>query len=141
MTTTFLAVAVCLGTGAVAADAVTIASPDKAIEFKVVPSDGRLYYEITNKGYAVVEASPLAMSVDETEITHGVQAESPKRYEINDTYPWRGVHSRATNRCNGATLSLTHGPTNTRYTLDVRVFDDGVGFRFVIPGDERARVP
>src|SRR6185295_15377650 len=60
-------------------------------------------------------------------------------YKIDEKYPWRGVHSEAVNRCNGAKIPVKHA-AGTSYTLDVRVFDDAAAFRFVVPGTGE-RVP
>jgi alpha-glucosidase len=60
---------------------------------------------------------------------------------LNERYDWRGVHSSAVNRCNGAKLPLKHKKSGIVFTLDVRAFNDGVAFRFVAPGDEKPRIP
>jgi len=60
--------------------------------------------------------------------TQGVKMGRPLRYNINEEYPWRGVHSKAVNHCKGAKIPLTHKASEIRFTLDVRAFDDGGGF-------------
>jgi len=45
--------------------------------------------------------------------------------------PGAGTRSRRTG--NSTTVALTHEPSGTRYTLEVRAFDDGVAFRYVVP--------
>ena len=49
------------------------------------------------------------------------------------TYPTRGVHAVAHDRSRGETYGFT-AQNGVRLALDVRVFNDGVGFRFVVPG-------
>jgi len=53
------------------------------------------------------------------------------------------VHSEAANICNGARISLRHKPSKTDYTLEVRVYNDGSAFRFIVPeaGNTDIRVP
>ena len=51
------------------------------------------------------------------------------RDEVKETYPWSGVRSTAVSHSNRAKLSLTNDLTSTPYTLEVRVFNDGVAFR------------
>ena len=64
------------------------------------------------------------------------------RDEVKETYRWSGVRSTAVSHSNRAKLSLTNDLTSTAYTLEVRVFNDGVAFRHVIPGDVAvSRVP
>ena len=45
---------------------------------------------------------------------------------MDETYPWYGVHARATNRCNGARIALTYTPGKLAYTLEVRAFPAGI---------------
>ena len=52
----------------------------------------------------------------------------------DERYPTRGVHAVAHNRSANDTYEFTAG-NGARFTLQVRVFDDGVGFRFVVPGN------
>lgn len=141
MTTFSSALAVLVAGGAIAAESATIASPNHFVEFILDPRDGRLLLLITSKGNSIIEWSPLVMSVDESELTRQVEITEVNRYTIDEVYPWRGIHARATNRLSGATIELKHAPTNTRYALEVRVFDDGVGFRFILPGGDKPRVP
>ena len=48
---------------------------------------------------------------------------------MDEAYLWRGVHSIARNQFKGATVSVTHTQSGTKYTLEVRVFNDGMGLR------------
>jgi alpha-glucosidase len=137
----FLAVSVIFAATALSADDVSVSSPRGAIEFKLSPTDGGLNFQIEFKKQPVIERSPLAMSVDERLLTRGANIGEVKRSSIDETYPWRGIHSRAINRCNTASVSLTHRPSGTSYFLEVRVFDDGAGFRFIVPGGEKPRIP
>ena len=41
----------------------------------------------------------------------------------------------AVNRYNGAKIPVTHWGSGTKYTLEVRVFDDGAALRYIIGGD------
>jgi alpha-glucosidase len=96
---------------------------------------------MTLKNKPVIESSPLSVVLDGVDLTESVEFGEVKRSVQRETYPWRGIHSQATNHCNGATISLTHTKSKTRYTLEVRAFDDAVAFRQIIPGDAKARVP
>jgi alpha-glucosidase len=124
-----------------AADAARVVSPDEAIQFKAFLHEGRLTYAVSFKKQPVVEASPLSFSVDGVALTEGATFGDVKTYRVKETYAWRGVHSRAVNHCNGATIALKHARSKTGFTLEVRAFNDGVAFRTVVPGDKAARVP
>ncbi len=121
---------------------ISVASPDGKIRFELSPREqGRLSYRVTFRDRAVIEASPLGMVIDGVDLCQSAEIGKAERYRLNERYAWRGVHSEAVNRCNGAKLSLKATKNDAGFTLDVRAFDDGVAFRFVVPGDERTRVP
>jgi alpha-glucosidase len=125
------------GRGATAAQ---VASPDGSVQFKVFLHEGRLNYSVSFKKQAVVDTSPLSFSVAGVALTEGVAVGDVKTYRMKETYPWRGVHARAVNHCNGARMALRHARSKTGYTLEMRAFNDGVAFRTVVPG-KGARVP
>src|SRR4051794_16198121 len=79
-----------------------IASPNGALQFKVMTENGRLEFAITSGKRAIIEPSPMRFTVDGVDLTDGAQLERINPYRIEETYPWRGAHSRATNRCSGA---------------------------------------
>ena len=122
-------------------DGIRIASPNGAVELQLRPALGpRVTYGVTFRTRPVIEASPLGVLVDGVDLGQGVEAGKVESYRANEHYDWRGVHSRATNRFNGARVALRHAATRTDYVVDVRVFDDGIAFRCVVPG-EVSRVP
>jgi alpha-glucosidase len=45
------------------------------------------------------------------------------------------------NECNGSRISLKQAKSNTSYTVDVRAFNDGIAFRYVVAGGATERVP
>src|SRR5262245_21565788 len=121
---------------------ISVVSPDGRIRFDLLPSEGsRLSYRVTFRNKGVIEASPLGILIDGVDLCQGVEIGKAERYRLNERYAWRGVHSEAVNRCNGARLALKHTKSNLSFSLDVRAFNDGVAFRFVAPGDEKPRVP
>jgi alpha-glucosidase len=62
-------------------------------------------------------------------------------YRTRDEFEWRGVHSTAKDRCNGANISVRHSQFNTDYTIEVRAFDYGVAVRYLLPDVGKTRVP
>jgi hypothetical protein len=114
---------------------VTVASPDGRIKFELdLRSADRLSYRITKTGRPVIEHSRLGIVVDGVNLGDGATIGAVQRTHQDERYATRGVHAMATNRNNGAAISVTHGRSGTTYTIDVRVFDDGVAFRYVVPG-------
>ncbi len=131
------AVAVSLG----AAEVVTVASPDGRVQFRLSLGDGdRLQYAVLFREKPVIEISALGIIVDGIKLADGVQVGRIERYQVQETYPWYGGHSTATNRCNGVKLAVTHLSSHTPYTLEIRAYDDGIAFRQIVPGEGK-RIP
>jgi alpha-glucosidase len=124
-----------------AADDLRILSPNGSIVFRLFGKGGRLHYAMTFKGRAVIEPSPIRFAVDGVDLAEGAKAGKTETYQVQETYPWRYVHSQATSHCNGVRIAVEHTKSNTNYTLEVRAFDDAAAFRFIVPGGKDPRVP
>jgi alpha-glucosidase len=125
------------------ADVVTLSSPDGHVWFQLLQQDqGRLEYAVTLQGKPIIEPSPLGIVVDGVDFGQGARAGRTDRYRTNDSYPWYGVHSTAVDRSNGARVAFQVNKTGTAYTLEARAYNDGVAFRFIVPGPAgKSRVP
>lgn len=122
--------------------AVEVASPSGQVTFKFFPNAERLTFTIALGSNTVIEPSPIVMSVDGYDLSAGVVLNGVERDQVQERYPWSGARSTAISQFNRARLSLTNDLTSIAYTLEVRVFDDGVAYRHIIPGDAAAsRVP
>jgi alpha-glucosidase len=129
------------GSPAFAGPGVEIKSPDDRIRFELIPDKAHLEYAIRMADRPVLAASPLGIVVDGVDLGQGVELGRVETYEANEAYPTRGVHSRAVNHYRGARVAARHVKTQADFTIDVRVFNDGVAFRYVVPGEGRERVP
>lgn len=115
---------------------ITLSSPNGQIQFNVTLHESSLRYSIYHNDQPVIEPSPMEMAVDGVNIANGISAGEVKQYEVNETYPWRGIiHSQAVDHCNGAILALHHIGSGLDYTLEVRSYNDGVAYRLVVPGN------
>ncbi|RPJ57099.1 MAG: hypothetical protein EHM23_21615, partial [Acidobacteria bacterium] len=120
---------------------VDVSSPDGKVGVTILPNAERLTLIVKRDGAPVIEPSPIVMVLDGYDLSSGVAFGAVERYEVNENYPWHGMKSQAANRFNGARISLTHDLSFTAYTLDIRVSNDAVAFRHVIPGKpEESRV-
>lgn len=120
---------------------VIVVGPDGGVGFELLWRDApRLQYRATLFGESAIEVSSLGILVDGLDLGVGAVAERTERYELDETFPCRGVHSTGVNRCRGARVFFRHSETNTPFIVEVRVFDDGVAFRHLVPG-EGDRVP
>jgi alpha-glucosidase len=116
-------------------EAVRVASPDGNVVFTLLSNAERLTYLVTLGGQVVIEPSALKFDVDGFDLASGVAFKKAARSEINETYPWHGTHSTATNHCQVAVVDFTHDLSLTSYSLEIRVFNDGIGYRFIVPGE------
>jgi alpha-glucosidase len=112
---------------------VQLASPDGKLALTLQPNAERLTFTVSRDGVPVVEPSTILMKLDAYDLSQGVAFQGVERYEVDETYPWHGMKSQAVNRAKGARVALVHDLSDTPYTLDLRVFNDGVAFRHVIP--------
>jgi alpha-glucosidase len=123
-----------------AAGEVSVDSPSGAVRFRLIANPDRLTFAVTLRGKSAVEPSPLAITIDGATLTDGAVCGPVDHYRVDETYPTRGNHATATNRCNGATIRLRH-PGGADWALDVRAYDDGVAFRYTLAGGATPRVP
>jgi len=119
---------------------VEVESPDGKIKMKLKPGDDRLEYEVLRAGRPVIATSPTGVVVDGVDLGQAAELGRVETYQGDEEDPSRGVHSRAINRYRGARVAARHAKTATDYTVEVRVFNDGAAFRYVVPGGDRERV-
>jgi alpha-glucosidase len=121
---------------------VSVTSPDGRIELEVLPNAERLSFTVRMDGRTVVEPSPVQMSVDGFDLGTGLIYGQVESYSLDESYPWHGAHATAVNRCRGVRLSLVSDLGMIPFSFELRVFDDGVAYRHVVPGEAAvARVP
>ena len=117
---------------------IEVASPNGNVRLVLLPNAERLTYTVKMGDTMVIEPSTLRMIVDGFDLPSGVVLGNVETYAVDESYPWHGAHSTAHDRSHGAQIALKHDLSDTNYTLEVRAFDDGVAYRFIIPGDEGA---
>jgi alpha-glucosidase len=122
-----------------AAGEIVIASPNGRIRFHLANDGSQLSFRATLNNRDAIQSSKLWISLDTIGLTTEAHITRIERYRIRETYPTRGAHSTAMNYCHGARVSIKRG-NQPEYQLEVRAFNDGVAFRFVIPGEGK-RVP
>jgi len=131
---------------AIAAGIIVIKSPDGQTRFQLFQQASQLSFSIQLRDKTIIQSSPLVMTMDGDPVTTNLRFGKVENYKLNETYPWLGVHSIANNNYSGAKVNLIQNKIS--YILDVRVFNDGVAFRFVIPdspatggGKGKTRIP
>lgn len=97
---------------------------------------GRLFYSVTRDGLPVLEASPLGVTVDGVDLGQGVvRLTTSATRTVDETYAVRGVHDQARNHYNEATVTVGRtGSGDAAFDLVIRLYDDGVAYRYIVPG-------
>ena len=127
-----------LWVGVMISQAAELLSPDGQVRF-TLSDDAELRYKVEFRSKPVIENSPVVFSIDGADLARAVKLGKPQTYDIHEKYPWRGVHSTAVNHCHGAKIPVS---AKLEYTFEVRVFNDGVAFRQIVPAKENSsRVP
>jgi alpha-glucosidase len=116
----------------------TIKSPDGKIVASISAGE-HLSYTVNFHGKPVLGKSELGISVDGVDLgEHAALSGKPETSTVNERYATRGVHTEAVNHCNVAIVPLASG--DTKWQLEVRVFDDGLGYRYRVPGSGTRRI-
>lgn len=123
------------GLSAFASSELSIKSPDRKIEVTLKPGD-QLTYSIEFRGQTIVQPSTMGISVDGADLGRTAAfCGKPEKTEINESYVTRGVHTNAVNHCNSVVVPMVSGESKISWFLEVRVFNDGVGYRYRVPGN------
>ena len=122
-------------------DVIDVAGPDgKVVASVSVDPSGRLTYRVFRNRVAVVEDSPMGITLDGKDLGANVSLGKPARSVINEKYAWRGVKPEAVNHCNEAKIPIIEKDGSTTWTLELRAFNDGFAYRYVVPGEGKCRV-
>lgn len=120
---------------------VRLESPDGRVcaEFSLTGS-GNLEYTVAIDGHPVVEPSRIGILVDGVDLGTGVDLGGAVYGEIDETYPRRGVKSRAINHARTLRLDISHASSRKKLQLEARAYNDGIAWRLIVPGDGARRV-
>ncbi|AOS62196.1 glycoside hydrolase family 97 protein [Actinoalloteichus hymeniacidonis] len=112
-----------------------VRSPGGLVRVTIRVVEGRLRYEIARRGRVVVASSGLGIDLaDHPSLTSGLVIESVERRTIDETWrPVWGPDELVRNHANECVLHTVQPSSGLRLDLVVRVFDDGVGFRYHLP--------
>ncbi|MDB5112354.1 MAG: Retaining alpha-galactosidase precursor [Mucilaginibacter sp.] len=110
----------------------TITGPDGHVKLQLSIKDAQLSYSITKNGHSVIETSSLGLTVGQKEIGKANGLGLIKKHIVNETYAWRGVHSKAVDHCIDATIPIKGADGSPAFTLEARVYDNGVAFRYLL---------
>ncbi|MBD8642351.1 glycoside hydrolase family 97 protein [Stenotrophomonas sp. CFBP 13724] len=113
----------------------SVESPGKILKVTLQVDGGTARYQVERLGDAVVDASKLGFELRDGRLDRDFEITGSSTRAFDETWeqPW-GERRLTRNHYNELTVSLRQ-TTGDKRRLDVvfRVFDDGVGFRYVFP--------
>jgi alpha-glucosidase len=120
---------------------IDLASPNGVVRFQLsTDAQGHLLYAVTEGGRARLEPARAGILIADADLGAGVTLGEARTRSISEVFPWRGNKSRATNLCQASEVPIHCQGAGTDWTFEVRVFNDGVGFRYRVPGTGPRRV-
>ncbi len=126
---------VCSHFAGVEAKCVSVTSPDGAIKVSVGVASEKPYYQVDYRSKGLVQPSHLGFLLDSGQLGERVVMKSSKVTSTDETWeqPW-GEDETVVNRYNELTVNFKERTRQKRtMTVVFRVFDDGVGFRYILP--------
>lgn len=130
-----------LGVGLARGEALQLASPNREIVLRLdSDSEGHLIYAITQDRRIKIDNSKAGIIIDQTDLGAGVEIGRAESQEIHEVFPRLGVKSQATNHCIAYQVPMRVKSSGLAWTLEVRLFNDGVGFRYRVPGSGPRRI-
>ena len=115
--------------------AATVSSPDGRIELEVSAPQGAASYQVRFNGKTVIAPSRLGLTFAELEtLGEGLTLGEVNVQQKHEPWeqPW-GEQRYVDNRFQQLTASFLNGDGQEVFTLEVRVFNDGLGFRYHVP--------
>lgn len=118
--------------GTVHARPVSLDSPDHTVAVTIRDNGAALTYDVRFNNQDVILPSSLGITVDGQNLGQGATLGKPVRRSFKETYPVQGVHATAVNSYREAVIPVKAGEAN--WQLEVRAYDDGVAYRYRVPG-------
>ncbi|TWT81435.1 Retaining alpha-galactosidase precursor [Planctomycetes bacterium CA13] len=113
-----------------------LASPDGDVSSSLfIDDDKQLRYRVKFKGTEVVRSSALGISVDGVDLGSNVSLGIPKMSVVDESYSTRGNDHEARNHYVLWQFPVEHHPTGKKLSVQLRVYDDGVAYRYIVPSD------
>ncbi len=119
----------------------SVESPGKVLKVSLLLDGGTARYRVERLGDTVVEDSKLGFALRDGRLDRDFTLLGQQRHSVDDTWeqPW-GERRLTRNHFNELTVQLAE-TTGSKRRLDVvfRVYDDGLGFRYVFPEQPNLR--
>ncbi|MBC7330572.1 glycoside hydrolase family 97 catalytic domain-containing protein [bacterium] len=120
-------------------DELEVKSPDGRISLKVKLEEGKLVYWVEKDGEVLIEKSPMGIFTSVADFTRDLSLLSFTRKTIEEKYPMIGRKKEIyENHCNELVLKL--GKKLSILYLVLRAYNDGVAYRYHIPGEGELKI-
>ncbi|MDE5887444.1 MAG: glycoside hydrolase family 97 protein [Muribaculaceae bacterium] len=128
-----------MSAAAISMGAVDISSPNGALRLNVdVDAAGTPVYSLDYKGKQLVAPGKLGLKADETAFTEGFRITGIDTVTVDRTWePVWGEYDKVRDHFRELALHLQADNPDRKLTVRFRVFDDGLGFRYELPEQER----
>ncbi|NMP36641.1 MAG: glycoside hydrolase family 97 protein [Clostridiales bacterium] len=123
----------------VLSEAYTMNSPEGNISATLIPGSS-LSWSVSFNGIPVIEPSALGIVTGGMKLSEDAVLAPPRSEEYHGTFPERDKKSEASDIHRKFIFPVKHIPTGLKYTLEFRIWNDGVGFRFVFSDDTKMLV-
>ena len=117
----------------------SVSSPNRDVTVTISLSDGTLSYSVSRNGSTIVDTSKLGITTATTDFIGGLSFEEKRTQSISDSYQ-TVTGKRLEHSYEAEELSLTFSKNGAEVILDVRAFNDGIGYRYRIPGSDSVMV-
>ena len=128
-------ICVCSHFAQLSAKCVSVTSPDGTIRVSVGVASEKPYYEVSYGQKELVRRSHLGFVLDSGELGECVEMKGSRTSSTDETWqqPW-GEDETVRNHYNELAVDFRERTEERRrMTVVFRVFDDGVGFRYILP--------
>lgn len=119
---------------------VTIDQLDLGATVTRYPAGNHVYYNATLDGIPVLEWSPLGIVLSDRAFDSNLTLVASNTSAVSDNYVLVSGKRRSTGYTANALSMTVDNPAGDRSTWEVRVFNDGLAFRYVIDGTEVVNV-
>ena len=126
---------------AFAQNQIQVNSPNGKIEANIYANEsGRLTYSVSFQNQSVLLPSALGLTINRIDLGKGIILKTPLFNSFDESYPLQGVHNTAQNHYNDVLIPIQHETSQTEYSLRFRVFNDGIAYQYIVPGNRRRKI-
>ena len=106
--------------------------PEGSLLFTIDTSpEGQLRYSVSHRGRPLIQHGRLGLVIDGQDLGKDATVSLGERKQIRETFPVRGNYAGVDALVNTTVYHVTSG--NWRYDVEVRLLNDGLGFRYRFP--------